>query len=281
MSKPIHIMRWAPADYVNDPSVKLALAQRDFVSATFWPLFLFHAFIQGGELPAEPTALGAIIGMRPADIRRALAYWTEQGKLKERDGRLYHERICRDIADEIAFREEQSERGVLSWKARGRADASHRLATGSVEPAGSTSRFNQPVQPPSPVPVPEPSPSPSPVPVSGSIPAGREVVVPPRHDPPTRLPADRAEAETQGEIRRLQNELGARLARLSEHPNSRDMVPAWSRRATAYKRKDGTRINGVADYRTVLSIDRLERSIEDADWWLSELDKGPVAEAGR
>lgn len=26
--KPLHLMRWAPADYVNDPSVKLALAQR-------------------------------------------------------------------------------------------------------------------------------------------------------------------------------------------------------------------------------------------------------------
>jgi hypothetical protein len=276
-------MRWAPADYVNDPSVKLALAQRDFVSATFWPLFLFHAFIQGGELPAEPTALGAILGMRPVDIRRAVAYWTEQGKLKERDGRLYHERICRDIADEIAFREEQSERGVLSWKARGRADASHRLAIGSVEPAGSTSRFNRTVEPPSPSPLPEPSPdssaSPRPVPVSSSMEAGREVVVPARHDPPARLPADRAEAETTGEIRRLQNELGARLARLSEHPNSRDMVPAWSRRVTSYKRKDGTRCNGVPDYRTVLSIDRLERSIEDSDWWLSKLDEGPVAEA--
>lgn len=57
------------------------------------------------------------------------------------------------------------------------------------------------------------------------------------------------------------------------------MVPAWSRRVTSYKRRDGTRINGVADYRTVLSIDRLERSIEDSDWWLEKLDKGPVAEA--
>lgn len=271
--KPIHIMRWAPADYVNDPSVKLALAQRDFVSATFWPLFLFHAFIQGGELPAEPTALGAILGMRPADIRRALAYWSEQGKLKERDGRLYHERVVRDIADEMAFREEQREKGKLGG--RPRVTKAEPLP---VRKPVVLERLSPPS--PSPTPTPEPFASAAPAPSPALIPAGREVVVPPRQDPPARLPADRAEAETTGEIRRLQNELGARLARLSEHPNSRDMVPAWSRRVTSYKRKDGTRVNGVADYRTVMSIDRLERSIEDADWWLEKLDKGPVVEAG-
>ena len=96
---------------------------------------------------------------------------------------------------------------------------------------------------------------------------GREVTAPPR------LPADRAELATTNEIRRLQNELGARIARLSEHPSSTDMVPTWCRRVTSYKNSKGVDVSGVPDYRTVLSIDRLEKSIADADWWLSKLDK--------
>lgn len=154
--KPIHIMRWAPADYVNDPSVKLALAQRDFVSATFYPLFLFHAFIQGGELPAEPTALGAILGMRAVDVRRALAYWTEQGKLKGRDGRLYHERVVRDIADEMAFREEQREKGKLGGRPRlakaGPLPVQNPVVVGRQSP-------------------PSPSPTPTPEPFASAVPS--------------------------------------------------------------------------------------------------------------
>lgn len=165
MAKPIHIMRWAPADYVNDPAVKLALAQRDFVASTFYPLFLFHAFIQGGRLPAEPTALGAILGMRPVDVRRAVAYWTEQGKIKELDGSLYHERVLRDIEAELAFRAEQGEKGKLGGRPR----------VAKAEPFPD----QKPVvdgrkSPPSPLPAPAPAPfastarqTPAPLPPSG------------------------------------------------------------------------------------------------------------------
>ena len=106
-----------------------------------------------------------------------------------------------------------------------------------------------------------------------TIPVGREVVAPPRYEQPPRLPSDRAEQALTDEIRRLQRELGTRIARLSEHPKSQDMVPAWTRRVTAYDRKDKTKVAGVADYRTLTSIDRLEKSIADADWWLEKLDK--------
>lgn len=108
---------------------------------------------------------------------------------------------------------------------------------------------------------------------------GREVVEPRRNEQPPRLPADIAEASVLNEIRKLQNELAGRLARLSEHPNSREMVSSWSRRATSYTRKDGTKVQGVSDYRTISSIERLERSIADADRWLQRLDEGPLEEA--
>ena len=105
---------------------------------------------------------------------------------------------------------------------------------------------------------------------------GREVIAPRRDERPPSLPADIAETAVVQEIRKLQNELGSRLARLAEHPNSRFMVPEWSRRATSYTRKDGTKVPGVADYRTVSSIERLERSIADADRWLKRLEQGPL-----
>lgn len=40
-------------------------------------------------------------------------------------------------------------------------------------------------------------------------------------------------------------------------------------------------VRGVADYRTVTSIDRLERSIEDAKWSLEQLESGKTEETLR
>lgn len=113
---PIHIMRWAPADYVNDPVVRLALARRDLTASTFYPLFLFHAFMEGGSLPADVEILSAIIGMRPADVTKALAFWQGHGKIHEKDGKLSHSRVSREVSEELAFRELQSERGKLGGR---------------------------------------------------------------------------------------------------------------------------------------------------------------------
>jgi len=123
-------------------------------------------------------------------------------------------------------------------------------------------------------------PSPSPVSVSGnpSLEVGREVIAPPRYEP-TRLPADKAENEVTAEIQRLQNVLGGWLCKLSEHPRSDLMVPAWTKRVTGYKRRDGVSVAGVSDYRTVRSIERLEKSIADAEWWAAKLD-APEAQRG-
>jgi len=92
-------------------------------------------------------------------------------------------------------------------------------------------------------------------------------------------PEQRAEEATEGAIRRLQLQLGALLTRLSEHANSRLMQPAWCRAVTSFKGRDGP-VKGLPDYRLVRSIDRLEHSIEDAEWWLTAMDGGKVVDEG-
>jgi hypothetical protein len=96
--------------------------------------------------------------------------------------------------------------------------------------------------------------------------------------PPYSQASDRAEAATSAEIRKLQNDLGSRLAALAEHENSRDTVTTWCRRVTSYTDKQGHEAKGAADYRTIFRIDRLEHSIADADYWLKKLAKGPLKE---
>ena len=86
-------------------------------------------------------------------------------------------------------------------------------------------------------------------------------------------PEQRAEEATKAHIRSLQLKLGALLCELSEHENSRLSVTDWCRRVTGYER-EGRSVKGYADYRCVMSIDRLEKSIEDGKVWLTELGKG-------
>ena len=92
-------------------------------------------------------------------------------------------------------------------------------------------------------------------------------------DPPAYLPEQRAENATRDKIHSLQLRLGALLCQLSEHENSRLMVPDWCRKVSSYQR-DGRAVRGFADYRVITSIPRLEKSIADAEWWLAEMDKG-------
>ena len=87
-------------------------------------------------------------------------------------------------------------------------------------------------------------------------------------------PTQRAEQAVNDTVRSLHLRLGELICKLSEHPNSRRMVPDWSRAVTSYDRQDGTKVRGVPDWRTIYSIDRLERSIADAEWHLAELEKG-------
>lgn len=292
---PIHIMRFAPADYLNDPAVKLALAEDNVDATAFYPLFLFNAFAQGGSLTSDLRVLAATIGMSRKRVERALAFWKDTGTIEDRDGRLYQKRVTREVEQELAFRDAEAERKRL---------ARERTSGGRPADAVDTSGGRRPEsEAPTPAPAPAPAPLPAPAPNAsaarqppapeypGAPPEGSVVVLaPPRFSdqpprPPAYSPAERAEQSTTDEIRRLQNTLGTKLAALSEHPNNRGAtsglaltVTQWCRKVTSYTRADGGSASGAADYRTVLRIDRLEKSIADAEWWLAELEKGPIPE---
>lgn len=99
-----------------------------------------------------------------------------------------------------------------------------------------------------------------------------------RSSPPTYPPTQRAERAVTENVDSLQLRLGSLLCQLSEHGNSRLMVPAWSEKVTSYE-SNGKKVRGRQDFRMIRSPERLQRSIEDAEWWLSELEKGRVVDA--
>jgi len=224
---------------------------------------LTAAWRRGGSLPNDHEAIQRAIRCTAGEWARSwpkiAPYW-----------RVDDDRLVNDTQLEIyAEATERQERAhAKAMKAAAASPQVIARARAQAQAHGQA-RAEPEVSPPSPSPSPSLTPSPSQV--------GREVVVPSRPEP-TRLPADIADESVRNEIRRLQNELGGRLAKLSEHDNSRDMVTAWCRRATSYTRRDGTKVPGVPDYRTISSIDRLEKSIADADRWLERLERGPLEE---
>ncbi len=108
---PIHIMRWAPADYVNDAFVRLLVAEEDFATLALYHLVLNWSHMEGGDLPSDPRQLAAILGMRPRRVEKSLARCVDAGKLHVENGRVFHERVVREVAEELEYRELQSERG--------------------------------------------------------------------------------------------------------------------------------------------------------------------------
>jgi len=230
---------------------------------------LTQAWRRGARLPNDHEAIQRATGCTAEEWARCwprlARYWREDGDSLVNDTQISV------YAETVAARERASERGRKGAQATAQA----RAQAGAQVQAQAVPEHPLKHQPPS------PSPSPS-----VTLEVGREVVAPPRYEP-TRLPADKAENEVTEEIRRLQNVLGAKLAMLWEHPNNRDeqgmalMVPAWTRKVTAYKRKDGVSVSGVADYRTIRSIERLEKSIQDADWWLEKLGRDEMPEVQR
>lgn len=104
---PIHIMRWAPADYHADEHVKLLKARRDYRTLTFYRHFIDLSFAGGGDLPADPEALAAVVEMPRKDVEHALSFCL--GRLIEQEGeRLFQKRVRRDVATELEFRDWKS-----------------------------------------------------------------------------------------------------------------------------------------------------------------------------
>lgn len=153
---PIQIQRWAPYDYVNDPFVKRLYLERDFRTAAFYPMVLFQSFLEGGDLPADPRQLAAVVLMRPSDVAHALSVCLEAGKLEVRDGRVFHRRVVQEVAEELKYRENQAVAGR-----KGGRPSRKGYPKGSV-------LGNQ--TPPSP----SPSPLPPPIPVTDLQPAAAD-----------------------------------------------------------------------------------------------------------
>jgi hypothetical protein len=147
---PIHIMRWAPADFVNDPFVRLLVAEEDFATFALYTLVLNWSHMEGGDLTSDPRLLAATLGMRPRRVERALARCLDAGKLQVDDGRVFHKRVVREVAEELEYRELQSIRG----RQGGRPKESGGKAGEKPVVSGRQS-------PPSPAPAPAPAPAPN------------------------------------------------------------------------------------------------------------------------
>jgi hypothetical protein len=128
--KPIHIMRWAPADYLDDEFVKGAYLRRDYRTVAFYSAFLFRAWLKGGSLPSQPSRLAVELLMPEKDCAAGAKAAVDAGKLVERDGALYHPRSLREMEEARAFSEEQA--------ARGRAGGSKRTLSGGQANAKQT-----------------------------------------------------------------------------------------------------------------------------------------------
>lgn len=152
---PIHIQRWAPADYHADEHVRLLYARRDWRTLTFYRTFIDVAFMKGGDLPADPEALAASLMMPVHDVRTALAFCLDRLVFEE-EGRLLQKRVRREVVAELEFRESQS----YSGRRGGLARASRR-AQGKTKASLPESR-SEPQARRTPAPAPEPTPSPAP-----------------------------------------------------------------------------------------------------------------------
>jgi len=227
---PIHIMRWAPADYVNDPFVRLLLAKEDFATLAIYHLALNWSHMEGGDLPADPEQLGAMLGIKRGRVERGLRLCVEAGKLEQRDGRLFHRRVVREVEKELAFRRDQSSRAKKRWEAHppGQEDA---LAM-PVHSQGSIS----PHSPPSPYAV-----AVSPAPEAVRHPADQ-------HAPANPLVGDRPAKES---------ELLALVRREAELTN-RDGAEVMSE-VTSYSGAKTSKLNPAS-----MSDDRLLNSLLDA-----------------
>ncbi len=264
---PIHIMRWAPADYVNDPFVRLLISEEDFATLTFYHLVLNWSHMEGGDLSSDPRQLAASLGMRRHRVVRSLQVCIEAGKLMVENGRLYHPRVVREVKDELTYRAEQAALGKKGGETAGRGRPKQPTGDPLIEDRATPIGIDRPAVRRAPAPTPTPTTDPP-----TYLPTAREA-------PKSPFPEQRAEDATKARIRHLQLELGKRLTALVEHPRSRRQVHEWCREVTAYEGRDGP-VKGVADYRTVASIDRLEKSIADAEWWFNKLEAEEVPAHG-
>ncbi len=140
---PIHIMRWAPADYVNDPFVRLLVAEEDFATLAFYHLVLNWSHMEGGDLPADPRQLAATLGMKRHRVARSLEVCLGASKLVVRNGRLCHPRVLREVENELAYRAEQAGLGRVGGRKAGRGRAAKTIGVPLIEDRGTPIENNR------------------------------------------------------------------------------------------------------------------------------------------
>lgn len=84
------------------------------------------------------------------------------------------------------------------------------------------------------------------------------------------------EAQVRGSNFREASDLEIKILRVVRQISERTGKPAWeiTRKVTSYKRRDGEMSAGVEDPARLGSILARQKALEDAEWWLAELDKG-------
>lgn len=88
-----------------------------------------------------------------------------------------------------------------------------------------------------------------------------------KEDPPALPPADLAERAIRASTDALRTRLyGLVTEAVKRDPKQRD-APDLMRLFTGYDKPDGTKVKGVVNA-ALLSHDRLEKSIADAEWWI-------------
>jgi len=141
-NSPVHIMRWAPADYENDPFVMLMKKRGAYRVLAFYSSFLFRSHMAGGSLPADIDLLAAALSLDNRTTTIGLSTCKQHAKIQQAGDRVFHKRVVDGIAKELSYRENQSRVGSLGGRPK-------------------KATLSTPESPPSPSPAPLPAPSPT------------------------------------------------------------------------------------------------------------------------
>jgi len=241
--KPIHIMRFAPADFLLDAFVLGCIRRRAWMTLCFYFLFLLKSHVEGGSLPDEPETLADHLGMREADVADARLACIGAGKLTSDGGRLLHKRVARGIADELAFRAQQAESGAKGGRPpKGYGSGSEKASLSDTK------------SPPTPTPNPTPTPAPTPQPTPTPDPGGRV-------GPPGAL--EKAQAECQSELDQATTALrippDSLLAKYSRTPSGATLLRIDTCQSVPWLRTTARRLRGA---RLAASADAADRPLD-------------------
>lgn len=101
----LHLVSWAPSDYLNDEYVSLLLIERDYTALAFYHLFLNRSYLEGGSLPdLPPQGLVGYLRMPAEDVEHGLTRAIDAGKLVRDDGRLFHPRTLSEAENTVKLK---------------------------------------------------------------------------------------------------------------------------------------------------------------------------------